>query len=377
MIISRRNLVAALLAVYVGSVLGGAQVEVRVEDSSRGKIGPGIRKTAEASSERQTPPRPIRGPVLGYLFNRDAGQLHAIRGLPGSASLSGAIDLGMTASLAAVSPRRDLALVVKADSGEVVVTSFESGLPSSRSLSGALAGARQITFGPTGSSAALLDPVARQVQVFDGLPYRPVESLRADFSGLPGAITAIAVTDDAGVVVLGVTEGDTGSLYAITPERGLRLLMRSGEISAVSFLADSRDALVADQGKNEVVLIRDVETDGNRLFLAGERDGVAGPVAVAASRDGRRAFVANADSGTVLEVPLTGGRVFAFACNCSIAGLQRLSGLETFLVSAHSDRPLAIFNWNSSHGGFSLIPPRASKMSHGPATTGNGGEDQQ
>jgi hypothetical protein len=371
MMISRRHLVGVLLAVYAGSAPDWAQVEVKVEDSSRAKIGAGTKKTAEASTERRTLPRPIRAPVLGYLFNRDLGQLQAVRGLPGAASLSAPIDLGMTASLAVVSPRQDFALSVKADSGEVVVTNLEFGLPSSHSLSGALAGVEQIIFGPTGTSAALFNPAEHRLQVFHGLPYRPVESFQADLSNLPGAVTAIAVNDDAGVVVLGVAEGETGNLYAVTPERGSRLLMRSGEISSVSFVADSSDVLVADEGMNEVVLIRDVEAEGNRLFLAREGDGVAGPVAVAPSRDGRRAFVANAGSGTVLEVPLAGGSVSAFTCDCSIAGLQRLSGPETFLVSGRSDRPLVVFNGSSSHGRFTLIPPRASTMFHGPGATIN------
>ena len=53
----------------------------------------------------------IHGPVTGYLFDSGAGNLRAVRGIPGAAVLDAGIDVQMTIDRATVSPNQDYAFL--------------------------------------------------------------------------------------------------------------------------------------------------------------------------------------------------------------------------------------------------------------------------
>jgi hypothetical protein len=91
--------------------------------------------------------------------------------------------------------------------------------------------------------------------------------------------------------------------------------------SAAAFLPGSRDALVADDAGDEVFLLR----GGSFAAIAGSTGGVAGPVAVETSQEGRRALIANARTGTVLSLDLNDGSTDLVDCACRPEALRRTS----------------------------------------------------
>src|SRR5262249_48035361 len=138
---------------------------------------------------------------------------------------------------------------------------------------------------PMGSSAALYYRQSSSLQVLTGLPASPTVTDEFQFSGLPLPITAMAINDSGDAVLLGTS----GGLYAITAEqRTPSLVSPGGQISAVSFLENSRDAVVGDYGRNELTLLRGLPGAVEQRALASERDGLSPPIAIAVYDGNRR-----------------------------------------------------------------------------------------
>jgi hypothetical protein len=104
---------------------------------------------------------------------------------------------------------------------------------------------------------------------------------------------------------------------------------------------------VADHGRNEVVLLRDVSRGAQALVLASEQDGLRGPVAVAPSADGSRAFAALGGSKQVASVPLQGGVPTFVACDCAPTALERMRGGDVFRMTEASQAVFLLDGSNS------------------------------
>ena len=262
---------------------------------------------------------PVQGPVLGYAWEAASSRLRPLLGIPGSSLLGTPLDLGVSLTLAEVSPRQDYAVAVEADSGAVLLIRL-TGTLSANPLPGVAPGASRIALSATGSAAAIYIPNRESLYVITGLPDGPsVASVT-----LPGPVSALAVHDSGDLVLTVSSE----QLYALRPGTEPRRLGQVGASAAIAFAEDSRDALIADPSRQEVFLLRG---ENERLILAGARDGVSDPVAVALA--GRRGFVANRGSSTVLVVDLAGAPPLSVACPCEVSGLQRLRGETVFRVT--------------------------------------------
>src|SRR5262249_7728499 len=70
----------------------------------------------------------------------------------------------------------------------------------------------RIALSPTGSAAALFSSSDGRIYVFTNLYQRVSAAGQVNVSGL-GSVTAIAVSDDGSTVAIGVSDGQTGSLF--------------------------------------------------------------------------------------------------------------------------------------------------------------------
>jgi hypothetical protein len=291
---------------------------------------------AAALAQQPAPGGAVSGPLLGYLWNPDARLLRPILGVPGSSLLGSPMDLGATVSLAEVSPSQDYALAVEAESGAVLLVDLSGGA-GLKPVAGALAGPDRIVMSPGGGAAALYYRERRAVQLLSGLPQTPAASELVNLAALPGVLAALGVSDRGGLVLAAVSEGDAGSLFLLSAGAEPRQIGRVGRAAAVTFLEDSTDALVADEGRNEVVLIRDVAGAAETRLLAGERDGFSHPVAVGVA--GGRMLAADAGSNTVALLDPTGGAPALLPCACNVTGLARLRGSAVFRLTAPGESP--------------------------------------
>ena len=100
-------------------------------------------------------------------------------------------------------------------------------------------------------------------------------------------------------------------------------------------------AYVADSGRNQIYRLRGLGGNLETDILAGPKQGIGAPVALAVSQDGGRAFVVNSKSRTVSIIDLHGHTpVTKIACGCAPTGLDRLVGNEVFRLTEPSNRPL-------------------------------------
>lgn len=296
---------------------------------------------------------PITGPILGYVWDPAAAGIRPILGIPGSSTLGPTLDVGVTLRSAQVSPRQDYALALPTEPGRFVIVDLPAGRVSAALADGATPD--HVTLSPTGASALLYYHDRRSVRVITGLPAAPSAAGEFDLSGLPAPVTAMAINDPGDTVLVAVSPG----LYALTAGREPLLVSAAGQISAISFFGNSHHALFADYSHNEVVWMRDVAGAAERIVLAGENDGIAKPISVAAFSDDRRVLVASAASAAMLD--LAGGPPALVTCQCNISGLYRLKGESLFRLNAPSRDPMFLLDAGAAEPRILFIPSLAKE----------------
>lgn len=293
----------------------------------------------------------ISGPTLGYFFDSALRRIVPIWGIPGAATVGQPLELGLELGKATVSPQQDYALAEAASEPGLLVVRLDPEPLSRQPIPQALTGAQRTVFSPRGTAVALYDPGAGRIQVLTGMPAEPVVSAEVDVGGIAGAPATLAISDDGQVILLADSEGFVSVLTAGGESRPV---MVAGEAPALAFLHRSHDAVIADRTRNTVYLLRDASGALEARILAGEREGVGGPLAVEASRDNGRVFIANSDS--VVVVDLSTGLPTLVPCQYPVTGLQRLSGNAVFGLSEFLNGPMLVLDGDSAELRTVLIP---------------------
>lgn len=272
----------------------------------------------------------IDGPVLGMVFDADAGAVRMLEGIPGSARLGRSIEGVPELATAAAASGRGYAIGVQRDGRAVVVTGHGA-----RALDGARAGAGQTLVSPRGTSAALV--FGDSVQVFTGMPEAP--ELKGVLT-LGGRAAGLALSDD-GEVLLAIERGRRGgdTVYAHR-QTGATVFYRAARVSSVAFVPGRQDALVAEP--RSVKLVRPdlgaqpIEVDaGGRIAAA------------AASADGLRVFVASS-SGRVAVHDLASGATKVAQCACSPRSFVPLRGSGVFRLEDAAGGPMWVLDGDAT-----------------------------
>ncbi|HSB14979.1 MAG TPA: hypothetical protein VLE22_11005, partial [Bryobacteraceae bacterium] len=224
----------------------------------------------------------LTGPHLGVLFDPSLRRFHQIYGIPGSATLGSPMDVGVSVSRALVSPDGDHALVELREGREIGLIRFRDGRAATTVLADAPQAPDLMALSPSGSAGALLYVTTGRIVVLSNLGMAHAQAREVAFPfGLarPGLL---AVSDDGGALLAVVPDGDEDSLYTAAGD-DLRLLGRFGRVTSATFVAGARHALVADALVNRIYRISAAGAGGQLTPLADERQGISGPVAVAAS----------------------------------------------------------------------------------------------
>jgi DNA-binding beta-propeller fold protein YncE len=255
--------------------------------------------------------------VAGYVFDRSARALRPILGIPGAWLVGDPLDLGLDLASAYVSPRQDSAVVVGAD-GSLHLFSLKSGAVAGRTCDGLSAVPERVAFSPSGTAVALYS--AGTAQVIAGLPDAPALAGALDVSGAPGWL---AISDDGALLLFAAS----GSVQLLGMAGENRKLMDAGDGALAAFAAGSHDAAVADPGGAGVVLFRDVAGASTQSVLALPDDGIAAPVGLAFSPDGRKLYLASSAARSVTVLDLATGDRSAIACDCAPAALVPMGNL--------------------------------------------------
>jgi hypothetical protein len=255
----------------------------------------------------------IAAPVLGYL--PDGGRLRPVYGIPATAVVGPAVDIGRDLDRVAVSPRQNYVLATAAGNGEALL--ITPGV-SVVHLEGAAPGADRIVMSPHGSAAALWFPVTSHLQIVSGLPLSPsVLDIDTTFRGAPP--DALAVSDDGQWVAGAWPDG----VYVLGAAGQVNRLPVDAGTMALAFFHGRPDLAVATP--TAILTIAGVGGSAVPAVVYNGSASPLSPVAIALSFDNLRLAAADR-GGALLTVDLSTGAAAALDCSCSPEGLFPMGG---------------------------------------------------
>jgi hypothetical protein len=125
---------------------------------------------------------------------------------------------------------------------------------------------------------------------------------------------------------------------------GQRFLYTVAGSPSLAFLVGSLDAAIADGTAGTVVLVRDPAGQPQVTQIGGQAEGVSQPLAIAASQDNSRIFVANAQPAGVVSLSLTGEDPATQPCACTMTGLERMAGGTAFRLNEPGNGPIWVLD---------------------------------
>jgi len=297
----------------------------------------------------------LGGPRLGLVFDRAAGGLRPIGGIPGAAITGEPLALGFTISRAEISPAQDAALVVNARNSSVALIRASGGDWVVASLDGVEAAPDSMVFSPGGSAAALYYAAGR-VQILTGLPAAPAVAGDIDVSSLPAPVTAMAVDDTGSFLLMATGPAESVSLYRIPVNSAPILLGSFRSVSSVRLFNAGQQALVTDTLAATVYRVTGLAGAAVTQVVASPSDGIQGLVAADTDAAGQRVFAA-VGSGTVFIFDRSGGPAITLDCACTPTGLFRLAGAATFRLTELAGGPLQVLDANAAPRIVAVPPP--------------------
>jgi len=279
----------------------------------------------------------VAGPVTGFVFDRAAGSLRPILGIPGASTMGDPLALGYQISSAVVAPKQDSAFAFGTD-GSLHFLRLQSGAASEVNCAICPAGANGVVFSPSGTAAAIYS--AGRVQVMTGLSATPAPG--AGFAlGRSASAPPMALSDD-GVWLLA---GTKNSVELFNANGGPRQLMETLSNPMVAFAPGSHDAAIAD-GRAGVVWIHDVSGAANPQQVAAPATPMRRYSGIAFSSDGKQLLTAVASEGSVVSVDLATGTSTSTTCGCQPSELVPMGSL--LRLNEMGSGPLWLFDGNGA-----------------------------
>lgn len=328
--------------------------------------------------------RPVTQPVLTFLQDNSGG-LRPLIGIAGSASVGAPLDLGFGILQAAIPPDHDYVLATSnqsnwplwlqvrddtvtvrsidpfsnhPDSGQAECEPDDADRPWGQRTSGCRRQTSQVDQAPridrialssTGSAAAFFSESQGRIYTVGNLSQSP--TLLGEFGVGAGSVSAFGVSDDGQTLVVGVSDGSTGSLFLLNPNQAPRLIASMRHPSAIQFLHNSASAVIADDVDNKIYGL----VDGQFFALATAKDGVSAPIAVAVSKDNQRTFVGSSD-GAVTTLGPYGAVSKPMYCNCALTGLHSTNIDSVFRLTDFSGGTVSLFDGGSRLSRMILVP---------------------
>jgi hypothetical protein len=214
-----------------------------------------------------------------------------------------------------------------------------------------------VALSPNGSAGAFYSANEAVIRILTGLPDAPAISRSVPVGTLSGTLRLLAISNDATQLVVAADGSSFASLIRIDSDGNALPLANPTHVSALQFIGDTQDLLMADDVDDTVSVARDVAASGAVVPLAGAADGIAGPIGLSASGDGKQFIVANGRSGSILVLDANGQARGSYACPCTPVGLGRLNGNSVFLLNNIADSvPLWIFDGDSATPRVLFVP---------------------
>jgi len=294
------------------------------------------------------------GPVLGAWWDTNAGGLRGLYGIAGAARQGSPSFNDGTYSGATVCMRQQFALLTTR-AGALFVGSIPQRTAAGLAGQG-IANAR-IAFSPSCTTALAYVPGNASALLIQGLPATPKISRVA----LPGGATAAAVGDSGSILVSMAQSGAVAIQLITNGSNAVQPVTTVAKFGGMAFLPGADTALIADQASNKVIEAAQMSGNPSLTQIAGPADGVAQPVAVAVSSDGRSAAVVNQTDASVVRVDLTGqSAATRTVCHCSPTELEPLAGNLTFRVNEPGAGTVWAYDGDAASPRFVFLPSEQS-----------------
>lgn len=296
-------------------------------------LGAAITLSAQAPNANSGSVTGVSVPTLGFIAGQGPARLQPILGIPGSARLGSPVLLPGTVTRIHIAPGHAYALVEQAPGNPLAlvllqgITTQTRNLPL-RAINGVIAQADLVTFSPTGASAALYSRQANQLQVLTGLPRSPQLHLSVPNLAMPYGLQKIAVSDDAQAVLI---SDASGSVYSVSQNAAPLPVHQSPEISALAFVAQSRESIICDRTLNTMSFLRDASA--TPVALGPATNDACQPEAAASTADGKTILVACPAQRAVLSMDRASGLTRVHKMKNSPRALEALGTRDVFLIS--------------------------------------------
>jgi len=297
----------------------------------------------------------LSGPCLGLVFDSAAQTLRPISGIPGAAITGAPLPLGIAIARAEISPAQNAALVAGARGSAIWLVRAAGGGWVVTALAGVAPAPAKMVFSASGSAAALYY-TAGQVRILTGLAATPAVGAEIDVSSLPAPVTALAVDDAGGYVLLAAGPAEAVSLYRVTAGAQASPIGSFRSVAAVRLFDGGRQALVTDTLAGAVYRIADPAGTAALQTVAGAGDGIQGLVAAETDAAGQRLFTASSD-GTVSISDFNGGQVATLDCGCVPTGMFRMAGTAAFRLTELGNGPIELLDAGSTPRIVAVPPP--------------------
>jgi hypothetical protein len=301
----------------------------------------------------------IQGPILGFISDSGGVRIWPVIGIPGAAMPSDPLQFETDIRGAIISPMQDYAVAVRSSDRQAVVIDITANPPVTVPVAGVSPGADVIAISPTGAAAAVYDQESNTVQVIGDLPHAPGLVWQFDTSSFPGRGTALSVSDDATIVLAKFVDTDSVGLWVLNSS-GASWRIPLDAPSTATFFPNRLDAVILDEATHAAFLVVDVGNSATQIPLISAPEGIDRFSAVSTSEDGRRVFLADANSGNIVIVDVESRIYSLVSCQCQPTGLHRLRGPSIFQLNDASSGPVAVLDASSDEGRIRLIPPNTS-----------------
>jgi DNA-binding beta-propeller fold protein YncE len=280
----------------------------------------------------------VAGPVTGFVFEAQSGQILPMMGIPRTAYLGAPVLTGLAA--AAVAPDGSAVLAVERGGHLVLDTGLRGPTPAAVSIPGAIGSVDGFAWAAEATTAAVYSSSSRQAQIIGGIGPSPSAGAPIDLSDLPGPLSTLAC--DGQYLIMGAAGNGTGGIYVANGAAGIQRLAAARNPSAV--VVSGPDLYFADTESQQIWQIQSYARTPAVLLFADDR-GISNPAGLQVSADGKRLYVANAGNRTLAVYDIASrAPLQTLALSCTPTRLDPFGSRSVFLLNATGQGPLYVLS---------------------------------
>ena len=318
-------------------------------------LGSAIALSAQTPNANSGSTTGVSVPTLGFIAGEAPARLQPILGIPGSARLGSPLLLPAAVTRIHIAPGHAYALLEQAPGNPLALVLLQGITTQTRNLPlrpivGVNGQADLVAFSPAGTSAALYSRQTNQLQVLTGLPKSPQLYLNTPNLAMPYGPQKIAVSDDARAVLI---SDAAGSVYSISQNTAPVPVHHSPEISALAFVAQSRESIICDRTLNTMSFLQG--SNATPVALGPATSDRCQPEAAASTADGKTILLACPAQHAVLSIDRASGLARVHKVGSSPSALQPLGVRDVFLISPPEGGIYWLFVWGPNGPAVSFV----------------------